>query len=102
MLTIDSQYIVWIKFHIKYSFCLIGWITSRSIINNTNKTFKTDRIFLDEYLYKSNIDEREKILNRIKSDNAIKYYSGNTLKQIATYLDINIIVIFLIDKIWKI
>ena len=69
------------------------YINTMNIINNTNKTFKTKRIFLDEYLYKSSLNERKNILNRIKSDNAIKYYSGNTLKQIATYLDINIIVI---------
>ncbi len=67
---------------------IMVYINTMNSINNTNKTFKP------EYLYKSNIDEREKILNRIKRDNAIKYYSDITLKQIATYLNINIMVIY--------
>ena len=73
---------------------IMVYINTMNSINNTNKTFKPGRTFLDEYLYKSNIDEREKILNRIKRDNAIKYYSDITLKQIATYLNINIMVIY--------
>jgi hypothetical protein len=69
------------------------YINTMNSINKTNKTFKTTRIFLDDYLYKSSVAERINILNRIKKDETIKYYGDITLKQIATYLNINIIII---------
>ena len=69
------------------------YINTMNSINKTNKTFKTTKIFLDDYLYKSSVAERVNILNRIKKDESIKYYGDITLKQIATYLNINIIII---------
>jgi len=69
------------------------YITAMNIVNNTNKTFKTTRIFLEDYFYKSSPDERKNILNIIESTKAIKYYGDILLKQMSINLNINIMVI---------
>ena len=69
------------------------YITAMNIVNNTNKTFKTTRIFLEDYFYKSKVDERKKIMNIIESTKAIKYYGDILLKQMSINLNINIMVI---------
>jgi hypothetical protein len=74
--------------HFKYTY-----INTMNIVNKTNKTFKTTRIFLEDYFYKSAPDERKKIMNIIESMKAIKYYGDILLKQISINLNINIMVI---------
>jgi hypothetical protein len=69
------------------------YINTMNIVNNTNKTFKTTRIFLEDYFYKSAPDERKKIMNIIESTKAIKYYGDIFLKQMSINLNINIMVI---------
>ncbi len=69
------------------------YINTMNIVNNTNKTFKTTRIFLEDYFYKSSPEERKKIMNIIESTKAIKYYSDIFLKQMSINLNINIMVI---------
>jgi len=69
------------------------YINTMNIVNNTNKTFKTTRIFLEDYFYKSKPDERKKIMNIIESTKAIKYYGDIFLKQMSINLNINIMVI---------
>jgi hypothetical protein len=72
------------------------YIDAMNIVNKTNKTFKTFKsrtIFLEDYFYKSSVSERKKILNIIESKKNIKYYGDIVLKKIATYLNINIMVI---------
>jgi hypothetical protein len=70
------------------------YINTMNIVKNTNKTFKTTKIFLEDYFYKSNLDERENILKIIESTKAIKYYGDTVLKQMAINLNINIMVIY--------
>ena len=69
------------------------YINTMNIVNNTNKTFKTTRIFLEDYFYKSAPEERKKIMNIIESTKAIKYYGDIFLKQMSINLNINIMVI---------
>ena len=69
------------------------YINAMNIANKTNKTFKTTRIFLEDYFYKSSPEERKNILNIIESTKAIKYYGDIVLKQMSIYLNINIMVI---------
>lgn len=69
------------------------YINAMNIANKTNKTFKTTRIFLEDYFFKSTSEERKKILNIIESTKAIKYYGDIVLKQMSIYLNINIMVI---------
>jgi hypothetical protein len=70
------------------------YINTMNIVKNTNKTFKTTRIFLEHYFYKSKVDERKNILKIIESTKAIKYYGDIVLKQMAINLNINIMVIY--------
>jgi hypothetical protein len=73
------------------------YINTMNNLKNTNKTFKTTRIFLENYFYKSKVDERRNILKNIESTKAIKYYGDITIKQISNYLNINILVIHRAD-----
>ena len=73
------------------------YINTMNNLKNTNKTFRSKRIFLENYFYKSNVDERRNILKNIESTKAIKYYGDITIKQISNYLNINILVIHRAD-----
>jgi hypothetical protein len=64
-----------------------------NILNNSNISFKSEKVFLDSYFNKSSIDERRRIIQHIKKENGILYFSDITLKLIATWLNINIFII---------
>ena len=69
------------------------YIKTMNILNKSNISFKTENIFLESYFNKSSITERQKIIQYIKKEESIKYYSDITLKIIATWLNINIFII---------
>jgi len=69
------------------------YVKTMNVLNNTNLSFKSEKVFLDSYFNKSSIDERRRIIKHIKKEDGIKYYSDITLKIIATWLNINIFII---------
>ena len=70
------------------------YVKSMNVINNTNKNFKTLKIFFETYFNNSGIDERRSIIQHIKQENAIKYFGDVTLKLISKWLNINIFIIY--------
>jgi hypothetical protein len=69
------------------------YVKTMNILNNSNISFKSEKVFLDSYFNKSSIDERRRIIQHIKKENGILYFSDITLKLIATWLNINIFII---------
>jgi hypothetical protein len=69
------------------------YVKTMNILNNSDISFKSEKVFLDSYFNKSSIDERRIIIQHIKKDNDIKYFSDITLKIIAMWLNINIFII---------
>lgn len=69
------------------------YVNAMNTINKSNVSFKTEKVFLESYFNKSSIEERRKIIQHIKKEDGIKYYSDITLKIIAMWLNINIFII---------
>jgi hypothetical protein len=69
------------------------YVKTMNILNNSDISFKSEKVFLDSYFNKSSIDERRIIIQHIKKDNGILYFSDITLKIIAMWLNINIFII---------
>lgn len=70
------------------------YVKSMNTINNSNKTFKTLRLFFETYFNNSSIEERRIIIQYIKNENKIKFFGDIMLKIISKWLNINIFIIY--------
>ena len=75
------------------------YIKAMNAVNKTDKKFKPSAltIFFETYFNNSSIEERRSIINYIKKEDLIQYFSDITIKLISKWLNINIFIIY--DKI---